>query len=143
MKGEIDGLITTGITSIAKQLCGMSSNESMTELSYPVLGTKNLPKEKAVIPFPPRVIKTHIVLSPLHLGVQSDTYHAVCVSFSGSMSGSRNDTSFDGLGTVEKNSYRTRAMLSYFIKNNNFGYDLGYGSGSIYRYFVIDGKKIV
>ena len=143
MKGEIDGLITTGITSIAQQLSGMGSNEFMTELSYPVSGTKTLSKEKAVISFPPRVIKSHIVLSPLHLGVQSDTYHAVCVSFSGSMSGSRNDTSFDGLGTVEKNSYRTRAMLSYFIKNNHFGYDLGFGSGSIYRYYVNDGERIL
>jgi len=143
MKGEIDGLITTGITSIAQQLSGMGSNEFMTELSYPVSGTKTLSKEKAVISFPPRVIKSHIVLSPLHLGVQSDTYHAVCVSFSGSMSGSRNDTSFDGLGTVEKNSYRTRAMLSYFIKNNHFGYDLGFGSGSIYRYYLNDGERIL
>jgi len=49
MKGEIDGLITTGITSIAQQLSGMGSNEFTTELSYPVSGTKTLSKEKAVI----------------------------------------------------------------------------------------------
>ena len=143
--GEIEILMSEGITSIAKQLCGMqttnqsSITDSVGELIDSRIGLINNNQdkmvEKASTSFLPKFLNKHLIISPPHFGKRNSySYHTISISFNISERVSHHKTMHSN-NVADIETYLVRKTISYIYKRNRYGIEFGLGSASLYRHY--------